>query len=261
MSLKYFFFPLFLIALGGFIWGYVRPEVTLYRSVNEKYKANQQSLQVVLKNKDAFNMLSLKLKEDQKSRGLILNYIPFDRVEEQIIGEISYLATNSGVFLDNVKITDQISTGSFGGSTQTNSLAQKGPDNKSVVDVVQSTQAKIIVNGDYEKLKIFFKGVQHLPLLNSVKSLNITLNSNKPAVDGTTGVARANQATTPITAEMVVDFGYLKQVKADKKELADFNPEIDSKTVQALQEYISADIPPVVSTTGVLMGSNNPFLP
>lgn len=99
-----------------------------------------------------------------------------------------------------------------------------------------------------------------MPLLNSIKSLNIVSkdkakdknNSSTPAVD--------EKVQTSIEAELVVDFGYLNQARTDESKLASFKAEIDDKTIQDLKEYTSGVIPKI-NTSDIATGRSNPFLP
>jgi hypothetical protein len=261
MSLKYLFFPIILVLAVVIFWAYLWPEVISFQAVNKEYKTSQQALQNVQDKKTALESLNSQLKSDEKSSLLISNYLPSDRAEEKIIGEVNYLAANAGVFLDDIEIAKQEEKSN---SVTIDSASLQATSNgqfdlkKQNANTLQSTQATITFNGDYDKLKIFFNGLQHMPLLNSIKTLDIT--TTEKAVVAAPGATTTEKPVTKITAKLVVDFGYLKQAKINGEQLADFKAEIDNKTVQALKEYTS-EIVPKISTSGINIGSSNPFLP
>lgn len=266
MRLKYLFFPIVMVMAVAVFWGYIWPEIVSFRAVDDEYKASKQALEAVQAKRATLEQLSLQIKSKDQDRSLVLSYLPMNKVEERIIGQVNYLAASSNVFLDNVKIVSKDATLSSNeqvtqvgllpgvannGSTAANSV---DPNAKSqVVDAIQNTQATISISGDYANLKKFFGAIQHMPLFNSVESLRIAT-IEEPKTDANL------PAKTIITAEMVVDFGYLKQVRADGKKLAELNVQIDNGTLEQLNKYISASIPEI-GVDGVNIGSNNPFLP
>ncbi len=251
MRLKYIFFPVILILATAVFFGYVKPEIDSLRTMNEDYSSNLQVLQGVQSKKSAIDSLNTKISADVDGSALIYGYVPKEKVEEEIIGKVNYLAANSGVFLDNIEISS---------AAASNALIT-GPV---ASDAIQSTQATVVVEGDYDKLKIFFHDVQHVSLFNSIVSLNITsVEKNASTADASVGqgaTVTTGQTSSTIVAKLVINFGYLKLIKADDKRLSNFKPEIDSAVIQSLKGYVSGTSPKV-STTGVVMGSSNPFLP
>ncbi len=250
MRLKYLFFPIILILAVAVFFGYINPEIVAFKAVSDDYNTNLQILQGVKNKKAALDSLSNTIKNDEESNAMILNYLPKNKVEEKIVGEVNYLAANAGVFLDNVEIVDN--------PTPASVVADLASKNQPI-DIIQNTQAVITVDGDYDKLKTFFNGIQHIPLFNSIKSLNIATVEKTTSSDSAATSTTGSQSTTTITAKITVDFGYLKQVKADDKKLADFHPEIDNATIQKLKDYTAGNVPKI-NMSGISAGSNNPFL-
>ncbi|NTV40944.1 MAG: hypothetical protein HGA61_01585 [Candidatus Moranbacteria bacterium] len=217
-------------------------------------------MQSIQDKKVALESLNLQLKGEGNVGETVISFLTKDKVEEKIIGELNYLASNSGVFLNNFKIINQskmidrggLTVGSLTGIVNENGseLSANQPLNS-----LQTTQAVVTISGDYEKLKIFFGGVQHMPLFNSIKTLNIT----SVEKTGTGELASAEGAVRTITAEIVVDFSHLEPVKASNSELVDFKPEIDEKTVQALENYVSRSVSEI-KIDDIAVGSGNPFV-
>ena len=260
MSLKYLFFPIVLVVSTVVFWAYVWPEFVSLRANNVSYRFDQGVLREAYDKKAALETLNSQIRESDSGSTLVLNYVPKDRAEEKIIGQINYLASNSGVFLNNIEVLkkNEQSSSTLKAANSTANVASNLKAGNS--NVLQSTQITIKVGGDYDKLKLFFSGIQHMPLLNSIKSLNIVSkdkakdknNSSTPAVD--------EKVQTSIEAELVVDFGYLKQARTDESKLASFKAEIDDKTIQDLKEYTSGVIPKI-NTSDIATGRSNPFLP
>ncbi len=247
MRLKYFFLPAILILAVIVFWAYILPEISNFQIVRNDFNVNQQILQNVEIKKSALATLSSKIQADDGS-ALVLNYLSSNKMEEKIIGEVNYIASNSGVFLNNLEIVSNPPPAP-GVIVPVNSADTKA------ADAVQSVQLVISAEGDYNKLKTFFNAIQRMALFNTVISLNISTVEKNSSNDLT-----ATQSAVTISAKLVVDFGYLKQIKADEKKLANFNPSIDNATIQKLKEYTS-DNTPKVSIEGIISGSNNPFLP
>ena len=239
------FFPITLVLAVAVFFGYINPEITIFKTANKDYAASLQSLESVKNKKAALELLSTRFKSNEETGNLILNYIPKNKVEEKIIEEVNYIAASSGVLLSNLEITDNFTP------VVADVTLQSGP-----VNVVKSTNAAITVDGDYDKLKIFFDAMQHVPLLNSVESLNISSKEKSAAA----GQDAQPQSATTIVARLVINFGYLEQIRADDKKLADFNPEIDNATIQKLKDYTAGHVSKI-DMSSVSVGSNNPFLP
>ena len=126
-----------------------------------------------------------------------------------------------------------------------------------VAPVVTNTQAVVTVSGDYDKLKAFFDGIQHMPLFSSIKTLEIT-SLEKIITDP--NITATKKPEFVISAKLALDFGYLNRVQIDSNNLKDFQPTIDSKTLQSLGEYTAKPMP-VISTGDIVVGVNNPFMP
>ena len=266
MKLKYLFFPITLILAVVVFWAYITPEIDSFQVANIDYNSKQQLLKSTQEKKTLLESLSSKIQGASEDTALVYDYLPKNKQEEKIIGQLNYLATDSGIFLDNLELapvlvpvnteiiapnpvgTNLVSTGVVSANP-----ASSGPTN---IDATQNIQAIITVEGEYDKLRAFFNKVERVPLFNSIKSLKVYT---------TDGVASANPAAagqttaTKISAKLVVNFAYLGQIKADDKKIAVFNPEIDNATIQKLKEYINGNVPKI-NVNDITAGSDNPFL-
>lgn len=276
MRLRYLFFPTVLILAGFVFWGYVWPEIGSFKVANSEYATSQQSLQALRDKKSAMDVLSSKLNNDEQGNDLILSYLPKNKMEERIVNMVDYMASNSGVFLDNIGISAngaKESKEDFGlapvssflsKATKENSsgVAGAGEDSAATQDPqkVQNVEVTISVTGDYEKMRMFFKNIQHMPIYNSIKSLQITSASVKDQKNDAVPAQAAASSSTGISANLIVNFGFLDQVRADNQKLAGFKAEIDEKTIQDLRAYVLQNIPEVGDSGVTTKGVNNPFL-
>jgi len=260
MSLKYLFFPTVLILAVFTFWLFLWPAIMSLQTLNADYKFNQQKLISIQKKGETLEKLNLQLRSGDKNVTLVVDYLPSQKSEEKIIGQINYLAGDAQVFLDNIEMTSK-------GQEQSSLVANPAPvpgtigvEPLALVPTVTNTQAIVTVTGEYEKLKAFFDGVQHMPLFNLVKSLDIT-SVEKASMD-----PMVKSSEFLITAKLTIDFGQLKLVKIDSNGLKNFEPIVDEKTLQVLSEYttktaagIKASDP--AATVTATAGSKNPFLP
>ena len=234
------------LAIAIFI-GYMIPEFGRVKDLNAEYATNQQALAAVKDKKIALEKLSSQIKSNEDS-GVVYDYLPADKVEERIIGGINYLTTDAAVSLANISVKAAVDAQSSSNASATPTDPTTELTGLTAPSSVQTTQATVTVKGDYEKIKNFINGVQHMPLMNSIKSLNIT------AVEGT------ETEPASLTAVLVIDFSYLKSIKADNAKLANFKPEIDNTSVESLKSYISKSVPKI-NAAEVGSGRTNPFLP
>ncbi len=244
MRLKYLFFPITLV-LAMFIFViYMIPAFGVLKKVNASYKLSEQALQGVRSKKVALEALSSQLKEEEENNVMVLNYLPINKTEERIIGGANYLAVDAGVALVNVSLKTNLNN-----VKQETEIELSGSTPKE--ETIKTTEATIEVVGDYDKLKIFFNGIQHMSLLNSIKSLSVTSKEDP----------EQNSANS-LSAKLVVDFGYLSLIKADNQKLANFQGEsaVSLEAVKKLKEYTSKVVPEIKA--GELTSSRtNPFRP
>ncbi len=258
MSLKYLFFPVVLFLAAVAFWLFIWPAIMSLQTVNNEYKVSQKNLINVQEKRTALETLNSQLKSGDKNGALVAEYLPTQKSEEKIIGQVNSLASAAGIFLDNIEITKSQEQSASITNLAPVPVGIVGAEPLAVVPVVANTQAVVTVSGDYNKLKAFFDGIQHMPLFNSVKSLEIT------SLEKTLTDPNATAVKTPefiISAKLTLDFGHLNRVQIDNNNLKSFQPEIDSKTLQNLGAYIATKDVPAINTSDITTGVSNPFLP
>jgi hypothetical protein len=120
-------------------------------------------------------------------------------------------------------------------------------------NTIQSTSAKISLIGDYVKIRIFLDSLQRLPIFNVVKSVNITKQKN------VTTDAATIATDSSLSAEILVDFGYLGSAVANNAQVENFKPGIDNDTIESLKKYVSQKSQAIDTGTDA-KGKVNPFL-
>jgi len=269
MRLKFLFFPImFVISFSIFI-GYIWPEINNVKKINTEKLANTQALQAVKDKQSAIELLGTQILNDSDGSATIKSYLPDKKVEERIIGGINYLAADSGVMLVNIYLKKSDVADLTNGAQQNaasvknSSASLNNPANGQVLtdeaDGLRFNDATILVNGEYEKIRLFIDQLQKISLLNNIKSLTIT--NKKKSYEGET--EETNPDPSNLSADIVMSFGYLPSLSLDNNKISKFKPEMDNNAVGILKQYVSQKTESVAAITGGIgnKGKANPFLP
>lgn len=251
------------ISISIFI-GYIWPEIMVLKDANEVNLASKKELQDLIVKKDAIELIGKKI-TDSDGEKIIKEYLPEKKVEERIINEINYLADSSNVSLIDVSLGGdgdakvKKKATSLGLAGVLNPLAradepvlEEGSENI-VYGGMYATSAKISISAEYDKIKTFMNGLHRTPILNVVKSLEIT---SKQAEQEEGEASNGNL----LVANIVVDFGYMPISKVDNKKVETFEQSgIDKETMDVLSRYISQKAQSLETGNGE-MGRTNPFI-
>lgn len=245
MRLKFLFFPIILIISLAIFIGYIWPEITSILEINDYNVEKSAELQSIKEKQAAIELINKKISENVEEENAVKGYLPENKIEERIISGINYLAGGANVPLLNISLIDSKETANLMNSGTSSSPGAPVATNPLVIDpitgkitsddnknLIQNTSVKIAIAGDYEKIKIFLDSLQRMPIFNTVKSVNITKEKNAgtdPAVD----------VSLSLSADIIVDFGYLSVAKVNSQQLENFKPELDNDTILALNKYIS----------------------
>ena len=261
MRLKFLFFPVVLIISVSIFIGYIWPEIDNIKNINTEKIANAQSLQAIKDKQSAIESINTQITNNGADKTMVNNYLPDKKVEERIISGINYLAVDSGVSLVNVSIKN-LDNNNSANEAQQNIVAENsinGDQISSDADKLQFSEATISISGDYEKIKLFIDQLQKIALLNDIKSLTI---SNQKESSNTANSTDTSISST-LSADMIVDFGYMHFFSLNNNKITNFKPEIDNDTISALKQYIlqkTESTSAMISSTGN-KGKANPFLP
>ena len=236
MRLKFLFFPVVLVVSLAIFIAYIWPEFQNVINLNKEYADNQTKLDDINAKKNDIKQMATKIANDKEGELFVKNYLPMKKVDEQIISRLNFLATDSGVSLIDIAST-----------TSTKSPQQIAVG--AVSDPLNLYEVKVSINGDYAKIRIFLDQVQRLPLFNSIKLLDIH-----------TREKGQNETVAPsdLMSDVIINFGYIEQLKPTEQETAAFKVEMESYGIIAtLKTYVSQKTPDVVYEK---KGKENPFL-
>jgi Tfp pilus assembly protein PilO len=279
MRLKFLFFPIILVVSVSIFILYVWPEIGNFKIANENKKTATQALQEIGEKQKAIEQLGTQISNSSDDKTLVDNYLPNKKVEEQIIAGINYLALDSQVSLVDVSIKDiepaesgLETSPSIVSSINTSVATTKSGEVPVAAGNTLSTNANsgmkfsrttIKVSGEYEKIRLFLDQLQRMPLLNTIKSINI-YNQPENSVNPNSGNNNSTSTLSNIlVSDIVIDFGYLKPSVFDNNKISIFKPELDKETVSLLKQYVSQKTVPALPTVGIGgdRGKANPFLP
>lgn len=245
MRLKILLFPLMLAVSFAFFMYYAWPEIVNLKTINEEKKENSRLLQDIKEKQSAIKQIGAQISNDKESSNAVINYLPEKKAEERIVGGVNYLAIDSGVALANLSLKD-INTENPANAARQNPASDK-KENKENINTMKFSEATILVNGNYEKIKLFTDQLQKIFLFNNIKSLTISSEQNK------------SEKADSLLATAVIDFGYVSSSKVSDSRIANFKPEFDKNTVDILRQYVLQKTESVSRNSN--KGKANPFLP
>lgn len=264
MRLKFLFFPIMLVISLSIFIGYIWPVIGDLKTANTEKMSHLDALKAINEKKLAIDRIDGEISKDGEGESVINEYLPNVKVEERILTGVNFLATDSGVSLVSISLGNgsesSAATAATDSSITQQALVISDPMDVAGVEKISSvasndlkfTQADIIVVGDYEKIRLFIDQVQKMPIFNSVKSISISSQSTQAAADEATD-------TNSLSANLVIDFGYMNTMKMDSQKIANFKPGLDSNTISVVKQYISKKSP-AVDSIGNRDGKTNPFL-
>lgn len=264
MRLKFLFFPLTLIVSVFIFIGYVWPEIMNLKTANEENLKKKQDLQIIEDKKEAIKRINDQIDGNSEGELLVKGYLPANRIEEKIMTDVNFLATDSSVSLVNISIEDkqikEDEAATMALSAAMVSGAQVGSDNKPVEikrEGLQYTTAKILLAGKYQNIRIFIDQLQTMAVFNSIESINISKAELKK--DGSIeGEVASNDAEPNLSAEVIINFGWMNPIAINSKNISNFKSGMDNDTVSVLTNYVSKKAPST-ETFGDKEGKSNPF--
>lgn len=260
MRLKFLFFPIILVVSATIFAAYVWPEIENVKTLNTDLLASKDTLQAVKDRQAALEAMGQQINSDASTQSLIMSYLPVKKVEEQIINNANFLATDAGVSLANMSVKDVVDptlaaapvaapapSSAIIPSTLGNPAELSGaqPANN-----VQFSEATIQVTGKYDQLRSFFSQLQRMSILNEVKSVKVS------KAQSSSDTKTADPSI--LQADLVIDYGYVPSMHFSNQQIANAKVVFDSKTIGDLRNYTTQKVPSI--DTGSL-GTANMFLP
>lgn len=276
MRLKFLFFPIIIVISVSIFIGYIWPEIDALKAANEEKIKNEADLQAVKDKQAAIQKIDAQIKGDSENEKMISEYLPSQKVEERILSGVNFLAADSGVSLVNISLksiepdaastAEQIATLSAAPLATTNAAdtlpigSEQAASNQIVVAGIQLTEAAISVTGDYDKVRLFLDQMEKFPVLNFVKSLDISKQELPASVASSEDAEVKAEDPGILSVNLVVDFGWMNPVQVDNQKIAKVKTGLDSNAISAVRQYISQKAP-TADRFGDNNGKRNPFLP
>ncbi|MDD5397326.1 MAG: hypothetical protein PHW24_04735, partial [Candidatus Moranbacteria bacterium] len=168
MRLKTFFFPIVLVMAIAIFFGFIWPQIGTIKQIKADMAAKNVELGAIQEKQAAIETLGNQLTDSSNREVSVKNYLPENKVEERIIASINYLAGDA-----NVSLAD-VSMGGVSTVVAPPVVVDPNVPVSTPASLVKTTSAKISLVGNYEKIRIFLDGLAHMPIFNTVKSLDIT---------------------------------------------------------------------------------------
>ena len=232
------------ISIILFVW-FIGPEFSVIKDKTSELNSEEKSLQEIMDTKQNLNSLEANLIGNADREGIVLDYLPSVRKEEEIINTLDYLATSSGISLLNLAVTCA-KTANVSSVSIAASQAGNSEEALKAKMAAKKIEAKLNLVGSYEGIKSFLGQVYKVEKANNICFASI---SRQPESDS-------------LLTEVNIDFSYLPQIRLSADDgLADpvfSQKEFNFAVVDDLMNLISGKIPEIEVGSA---GKANPFLP
>lgn len=233
MRLKTLFFPIVLVIslLIGFV--YIWPEVIKIRTIMAENITKKAQLVDIKSKSELIGSIGEKVSSGESVK-IVKEYLPEIKIEERIIKNINYLASDANVFLLDISLSDAVKNTSAELATPVEIDPVTGLPLAAIQAGIQSTTAQINIAGTYQQVRIFLDGIQRLPIFNAIDSVSI---QKKEAEKTTEGTEISNQDS--LLVDLSVNFGFMPVSKITGVTASTFNSNIDESSVNTLKGYFS----------------------
>lgn len=207
------------------------------------------------------------LKESEGEQKVLSKYVPDEKLEEEIVDKLNYIASSSGLFIFKLSVSDSQRT--LSSVANVPSASYSIPQNKETDKVAaieessekialkNSTPVDLVVNfgvlGNYGSVKTLIEKVQKIKRFNDPLFLSI----KNVSLEGKDASATVGDK---IQAEMALNFSFLKRVNS----ISNVNEGIFSEgkfnmaAIEKIRSNVSdTDVPITVESSG----RPNPFIP
>lgn len=209
MKLKILIIPAVIVVILYLAIWVINPALKQLRQEKEDLAKEKAKLADIQEKNLKAESLSKSLVGQSEQRNILLKYIPEQKQEEEIIGNLNSLAVVSGLSVYTISIVEQK-------ALAVPSDLETGSDSKTTEaakPAVSEFQVKLGVIGGYEKIKDLLGKIASLQRFNSISNLKIT----KVKPQGEVDLATVDN----LQAEATLVFNYLPKsnliVNADNK--------------------------------------------
>jgi hypothetical protein len=257
MRLKTFIFPVMVVISIIIIALYIWPDISKIMDSKKVAISKSKELEEINAKKDAIDSIGDKISSNESDK-IVREYLPESKMEERVVSSINFLADSAGVSLVDIFIENPEAIAlSSSAITVSQSEGERGGvsanNNQNVNSLKNAVSVKISLGGEYEKIKLFLDGLQHMPLLNVITSLDIS-KQKEEKVDGVVVSSRN------LLAVVAVNFSYMpvKNVNiADAQNIK--STDVDNGNIEILKKYITKNSQSL-DMSGTDKGKENPFI-
>jgi Tfp pilus assembly protein PilO len=267
MKIKILVFPMVLALSVVIAIAYMWPQYGSLRGAIKELKESEATLQSVVEKKNNIENLKGSLKSNQDKQSFVLDFLPINKNEENIIDGLNYLASGSGVALANLLLEDTRSAAAIAAEESATtassskdilfSNASSGSGESSIIQPwdaqPRSVEVEVDVAGKYENIKTFLEQVYKMEMFNTVASLKIEKQESRSeeGIPADLGL---------LSATLKMSFGYLPEIQIGRNLSAPIfsQSSFNFGPYERLTSLVSKNIPTL--ETGE-RGKANPFLP
>jgi hypothetical protein len=271
MRLKILFFPIVVVVSLAIFIGFIWPEIQSIIKINEEKIAKNKELNTVKEKQAAIELIGKSITDNINQKDVVNSYLPEKMTEERVLSSLNFLAGDANVSLINVSLVDAAVSsamrdadimsanpllGGIASATPVDPATQVIDPNTGLPIVeevikLQNLTMKISVVGEYAKVKAFVDGLQHMPVINSIASIDI---SKKTAEQ-----QDQNTANPSLIVDITADFGYMPFAKVNRQQIEKIKNglSIDTGVIDTLSTYRlkKSDMNENIGQ----MGKENPF--
>lgn len=252
MKLKIIFFPIALVVVIWLSIFVIKPEIFVIKDKMSLLEVKKVELENIIKKQGTIDSLVGNLNSKADREKIIIDYLPVNREEEEVINKIYQRAIDAKTKISSLSVTE--------GSPETGQTAATAPvssdDDLEVMPKNKLIGAQAVVVGTYDQIRQFFKYVYAMEKLNSIHSLNI----KQEMSTGEGAEAGVSKLTGKLTADMTLSFDFSPALKVNKdKDLPIFSrPDFDFTIADKVEKLLAEKVAAVKTDT---TGKKNPFTP
>lgn len=254
MRLKIFVVPFSILVSLILVIGYIKPDITILQErqvLLDTKKSQAESMTTLLSNIDT---LTATLDAQSDASGLVNAYVPQAMDQERTIDMFNYLASQSGVFVSGMNMSEVV----LKGAADEGAVIPDAPLTGTTAPVavvslrpkVRAYLAEVEVKGSYEGIRDFLHRVSHMNRYHKILSFSVEAATDESA-DATAGV---------LTGKLQSQFDYfpLQQLESALNVPVFSKDVLNTEELSSLISWVSYSVPPLMRP---VTGRSNPFQP
>ena len=212
MKLKILITPLIFIAIVVLLIWYIKPLFDEWASKRAVFTNKQTFAEEIKAKNEKVMAWKSTLSSDAADKNIVLEYVPDEAKEEEIIDNLNSMATDAGVALGDTAVTilsDSTAKDDLMPVTTSTGIDSAVSPDEQITDsklAENKIQVDLSAFGGYDKLRGFLSKVASFRRFNEVASLEISKDDGSAYSDG----SGANLEAGLLTAKISFIFNYAK---------------------------------------------------